>query len=844
MAASHPQAVPAADRRPGVPLLPKGAGTGGLPARRAVLRWSWRLLRRERRRQVLLTALIALVVGAAVCGLAAMHAYVQTPAGIFGSAAQRLHLDGGARGAALPAAVAEVRARLAPADVTAHRQVPVPGSVNGLDIRAEDPHGHFTAGRLRLLSGRYPAGSGELALTPSAAALFHTRTGAAVVLGGQRLTVTGMVENPGLLADTFALVAPGTGSAAGSTVAGRPAASADVLTDAPASAVDALRRSSPGGAPVVNQQRDDYGRTASDTFVVALATVALLLVSLVAAAGFAAAAHRRLRQIGMLGTIGATDRQLRWVLLGHGALTGAVATACGAVLGAAAWIPLAPRLESAAEHRIDRSDLPWPLLALLLVLGVAAPTAAAWWPARAMARIPTARALSARPPRPLPARQSVWAAAALLAAGAGALIPSHRTNGLLVVLGIVGVVLGMLLLSAPAVRMMAAAAGRAPFTTRLALRDLGRHQARSGAALAAITLAIGVPVAISVLAAAGEHTADGGNLSDRQTMVRVGAQDTVVPLLSDAARRAQQSAVDRWAASVGGRATPLEMAYDPAVPHAAARGGLEGQPVAETGHRTGENVWASIPLYVATPAAVREFGLGPALAAAPDARILSSLPGSDAGQLDLLGTTRREGPGESTVAVHVPGSAYTAVPHAFLTRAAVREQGLRTIAVGWLVTAGHGLTGEDRAAARDMAAAGGMSTEFRDQQGGLRTVRLVSVAAGAALALGVLAMTVGTLRAESADDLRTLTATGATSGDRRALTAATAGALALAGTVLGALGAYLVLLSAYSDDLSPLAHVPVVPLLMAFPGIPLLAAATGWLSAGREPPGLARRLPE
>ncbi|CAG6391308.1 FtsX-like permease family protein [Streptomyces cocklensis] len=837
MTAAQPQVRPSADRQP------YGSGSGGMPAALAVLRWSWRLLRREWRRQALLTALIATAVGAAVCGLAAVHAYVQTPAGTFGSASQRLHLDGGAGGAALPAAVAEARAKLAPADVTAHRLVPVPGALDGLDIRAEDPRGPFAAGRLRLLSGRYPSGSGEVALTPSAADLFHTRTGAPVVLGGQRLTVTGTVQNPGLLGDTFALAAPAAGSAAGSTVAGRPATSADVLTDAPSSAVDALRRSSSGGAPVMVEQRGDFGRAAADAFIVALATVGLLLVSLVAAAGFAAVAQRRLRQIGMLGTIGATDRQLRLVLLGHGALTGAVATAGGAILGGAVWMPLAPWLESAAGHRIDRLALPWPMLTLLLVFGVLTPTAAAWWPARAMARVPTAQALSARPPRPLPARQSVWAAAALLAAGAGALIPAHRANGLLVVAGIVAVVLGMLLLSAPVVRLMAAAARRTPFTTRLALRDLGRHQARSGAALAAITLAIGLPVAISVLAAASQHTADTGNLSDRQTMIRAGTRDPVIPLLSDAARRAQQSAVGRWAASVGGTATPLEMAYDPAVPHTSTRSGLDGQPVVETGRRTGANVWSSIPLYVATPAAVREFGLGAAIKAAPDAQILSSLPGSP--ELTVLGATGRDRPGDAPPSAHVPGSStYTSVPHAFLTPAAARARGLRTIPAGWLVTAGHELTGQDRAAARDMAAAGGMSAEFRDRQGGLRTVRLVSVAAGAALALGVLAMTVGTLRAESTDDLRTLTATGATSGNRRALTAATAGSLALAGTVLGTLGAYLVLLSAYSDDLSPLAHVPVVPLLMAFPGIPVLAAAVGWLSAGREPPGLARRLLE
>ena len=53
------------------------------------------------------------------------------------------------------------------------------------------------------------------------------------------------------------------------------------------------------------------------------------------------------------------------------------------------------------------------------------------------------------------------------------------------------------------------------------------------------------------------------------------------------------------------------------------------------------------------------------------------------------------------------------------------------------------------------------------------------------VALGVLAMTVGLIRSETAGDLRTLTATGASSATRRTLNAATAGALALLGGILG-----------------------------------------------------------
>ena len=45
---------------------PVAAGTsdGGVPARRAVIRWAWRLFRREWRQQLLVLALIIVAVGA------------------------------------------------------------------------------------------------------------------------------------------------------------------------------------------------------------------------------------------------------------------------------------------------------------------------------------------------------------------------------------------------------------------------------------------------------------------------------------------------------------------------------------------------------------------------------------------------------------------------------------------------------------------------------------------------------------------------------------------------------------------------------------------------------------
>ena len=93
-------------------------------------------------------------------------------------------------------------------------------------------------------------------------------------------------------------------------------------------------------------------------------------------------------------------------------------------------------------------------------------------------------------------------------------------------------------------------------------------------------------------------------------------------------------------------------------------------------------------------------------------------------------------------------------------------------------------------------------------------------------------MTVGLIRSESAGDLRTLTATGATRGIRRTLTATTAGALALLGALLGVAGAYVVLAATYHDDLGYLSECPV-----ALPR-PRSSSACRWLPvppAGSSP---------
>jgi putative ABC transport system permease protein len=184
---------------------------------------------------------------------------------------------------------------------------------------------------------------------------------------------------------------------------------------------------------------------------------------------------------------------------------------------------------------------------------------------------------------------------------------------------------------------------------------------------------------------------------------------------------------------------------------------------------------------------------------------------------------------------------YTSAPTTLITEDALRRLGWQQGRVGWFVEALRPITSDQLVQARHAAADAGLNIEARQDQKGLATLQNGATAAGMLLALGVLAMTVGLIRTEAAGDLRTLTAAGATSRVRRSLAAATAGALAVLGVALGTVGAYLALIGGYWGHLGTLGRVPVVHLLVIVVGLPLIAAACGWLLAGREPPAVARQ---
>ncbi len=112
---------------------------GGRPARRAVIRWAWRLFRRQWRSQALVLALLTVAVAAAVGGSAA--AYNLAPAegdAAFGSANHALEFDEPDPGA-LAIDILAAEEWFGTIDVISRRYHAVPGLFEPVELRTQDP---------------------------------------------------------------------------------------------------------------------------------------------------------------------------------------------------------------------------------------------------------------------------------------------------------------------------------------------------------------------------------------------------------------------------------------------------------------------------------------------------------------------------------------------------------------------------------------------------------------------------------------------------------------------------------------------------------------------------------
>ena len=378
-----------------------GSGDGGLPARRAVVRWAWRLFFREWRQQLLILALIIVAVAITVVG-AGVAVNTPTPSKTgFGTANALIQLPGS--DPKLASTVATLEHKLGTVDVIDNQTVPVPGSLATYDLRAQNPDGTYGKAMLAVVSGRYPRTAGEVAVTSGVAAAYGLRVGGLWHRAGVTRHVVGIVQNPQNLLDEFALVPPGQGGGAGQVT---------LLFDATPAQLGSL------GLHVHVQTPPDTlnGGFNPEIFVILIATVGMLLIGLVSVGGFTVLAQRRLRSIGMLGALGATDKNIRLVVRANGLAVGLVGTLVGGALGLLAWIAYRPHVEQASHHLIGTFQLPWLVILPAMALAVVTTWFAASRPAKAVTRVPVVTALSGRPAPPrqlhrsaLPRSPSPWA---------------------------------------------------------------------------------------------------------------------------------------------------------------------------------------------------------------------------------------------------------------------------------------------------------------------------------------------------------------------------------------------------------------------------------------------------
>ncbi|MGB8197203.1 MAG: FtsX-like permease family protein [Acidimicrobiales bacterium] len=819
---------------------------GGLPARRAVTHWAWRLFRREWRQQFLILALITVAVAATILGSSvAVNNPPPKDAG-FGSAPYSATFSTDSSKAR--AFVAEA-SHLGTVQVIENQTFSIPGTINTYQLRSQAAPGPFGGPMLSLVSGRFPSSADQVAVTSGVATAFHLSIGRSWLVGGVRRDVVGIVQNPQSLLDEFALVIPGQSSNA---------AQVTVLFRVPSSDVRTLAKSAAVETPASVAASSPLN---PETISLAALVLGMLLIALVSIGGFTVLAQRRMRSIGMLESIGATDRHVRLVVSANGTVVGIAGAILGFVVGFGGWLAYRPSFEQSAHHLVGVFALPWLVVILSMILAVAAAYFASSRPARAVTKVPIVHALSGRPAPPRQIHRSALPGILLLVGAFLLLGYSGSTGGgdgnggaPELLLGLVLLMPGLILLAPFFLSLTERLSRRAPIAAKLALRDLSRYRARSGSALSAIS--IGVLISVIVVLAAASRFSNaldyaGPNLASNQLAIHSGfpPQGVIIVHRNAKGQLVRVRHVKRETATPAQLAAGADQIAKGLDAHLIA---LDTPNAYISGTQSGRN-WSG-QIYVATPQLLKAFGIK-ASEIDPKALVLTSRPGlAGVNGLDFAyGRGNPKDPSSSGGGIRDPliqeiGDlpSGTSAPNTVITEYAMKKYHIGAATSDWLVVGDQSFTAAQISSAQLTASTRQLRVESRNDIPSGSTIVNYATLFGILIALGVLSMSVGLVRSETSSELRTLAATGASSYTRRTLTAVTAGALGFLGALLGVVGGYVAMIgwlrsNSLNGGISALENAPFRDLFFILIGMPVIAAIVGWFFASREPAILGRQ---
>ena len=475
---------------------------------RATSRIAWRQARRAPWRSALVIALIALPIAALSAGAIGIRSSFSTPESrvrqAMGSADLTVDASKGVDARRLrqllpPGATVIGRSLLFTTYVKGATQYGM--TLKEFTVPLDRPP---VAATFQMLEGRPPTRAGEVALSPRMMAAFGVGIGQDLALSDVDLTlhVVGSVVDREDLKETGGVLGPGTLDGMRRHVFGSSYLISLPSGTSPAAAAAALQGGGVSNDITTRTQLLAETGMSSQHLATAgsFAAAALLLLgtALIAGAAFAVGARRQLRTLGLIGAAGGEPRHVRATVVLGGVSLGIVGSLVGVVMGIAVVFALRPLIGQLANRLIDHVVIPVTPLLGAVALGTLAAALSAYGPARSAGRISTIRALAgqAPPPRP-PGKLAAWGLSAVVAGAAVMTGGIHANSSLWTTVGVVSMVVGFLVAIPLLVTWVGRLAGALPMVPRLATRDIARHGRRTGAALAAATLVLGLPVAIA-----------------------------------------------------------------------------------------------------------------------------------------------------------------------------------------------------------------------------------------------------------------------------------------------------------------------------------------------------------